>query len=346
MYCTQKRFRLLVLLILGFLLAGLFPAAALAQSEVITIIIDGEELKLQDPAVLQDGYVVAPVRAVAEALQARVTWNEATNEVIITGPQTTIKLIVGSREVFRDGKRVFLAVPVELHNDRVLAPVRFLAEALGARVFWNGLTRTVAITTPPPAVPERVYAASFTGKLVMSNLEGRHFELETGQGRLVLVPAEGEPSVAQALEKYAGQVVIVEGVITNEPNIYMRAPLMRVKSILPTGENGKTAPGKLTEFTIARPYLVVKGQSLSRVEIWAIPTGTGITEKDYILLGQASKQSETAGQQVWTFPIPRETILATEIFARGYDEQGREAGRISLPIIGVTDLNKALGTGE
>ncbi|MGI9860458.1 hypothetical protein SDD30_03605 [Moorella naiadis] len=82
------------------------------------------------------------------------------------------------------------------------------------------------------------------------------------------------------------------------------------------------------------------------MEIWAVPTGTGITEKDYQLLGQAVKKPETVGQQVWTFPIPQKTILATEIFARGYDDQGREVSRVSLPFTGVTELNKALGTTD
>lgn len=43
---------------------------------------------------------------------------------------------------------------------------------------------------------------------------------------------------------------------------------------------------------------------------------------------------------------PQKTILATEIFAKGFNARGREVGRVSLPFIGVTDLNKALGTGD
>ena len=59
---------------------------------------------------------------------------------------------------------------------------------------------------------------------MVSNVEGRHFELETGTGRLVLLPEEGSTGVAKDLEKYAGQVVMVIGTLTNESNIYMRGP--------------------------------------------------------------------------------------------------------------------------
>jgi len=203
-----------------------------------------------------------------------------------------------------------------------------------------------------------------TGRLVVSEVEGRHFELETDQGRLVLLPEEGSAGVARDMEKYAGQRVMVIGTLTNEPNIYMRGSIMLVNSVglipdsSPPGSAGESAAASggqnssssaaITSFTISQPeqLLLAKGQNLARVEILAIPTGTEITAKDYRLLGQASKKSETAGQQVWTFPIPNKTILATEIFARGFDPQGREVGRVSLPVIGATALNQALGTSD
>lgn len=763
-----KPFKFLALAVFFSLLAGLFTGAAPAGAEGIHISVDGRELALDEPPIIQDGHVLAPVRALAEALQATVTWNEGTSEVIITGPRMTLKMVADSRDVYRNKERLSLAVPVQIRNGRVLAPVRFLAESLGAEVSWNAITLTVAITTPSPALAERVYAAPFparvaftsggilyllegshagaapvqvtkedtvatilgwsydgrwlaftlrekqeegaakpylwvvradgsdafqvdprpvlveaawspvanilayttqgpgggyapdmnlklaaiqddasariknllpdgservedfswapdgkslaislprtenkplridrltlagerhnlltlgeagtavdeiyfsyaiglkwspngrylayylhynaaslstdgvplqvldldnpsrslnlgtclpyrqwlawspygnklafiqgsgreatankrlcivtlpegnidfydqpgrvdsqplwlpapddgvlfcrglettdwegkqlsgvlvsdhriwlatgdgqarpltastpdnadyypsispdgqdlyflrldpsqggslyrqpldggpavelvrnlggtagyygnyypawisiyhldkkikaTGKLVVSNVEGRHFELETGTGRLVLLPEEGSTGVAKDLEKYAGQVVMVIGTLTNESNIYMRGAIMRVNSVMPVqsptpaNNNEENLVAGIDSFTIAPPDLVIKGKKLARVEIWAVPTGTGITEKDYTLLGQATRQAAAGGEEVWTFPIPRTTILATEIFAIGYDEQGRKAGKISLPGTGVTALNKALGT--
>lgn len=166
----KSRFKCFSLLALFFLLTGMFPAVA-AQAgtgRTVTIVVDGQELNLGEPAAMQDGCVLAPVRALGKALQAEVTWNEATSEVIIARGSTTIKMVPGSKEVDKNGERLALAVPVQERNGRVLAPVRFLAEALGARVSWNGLTMTVAITTSLSASPERVYNATFPARVAFT----------------------------------------------------------------------------------------------------------------------------------------------------------------------------------
>src|SRR5689334_22835392 len=71
---------------------------------------------------------------------------------------------------------------------------------------------------------------------------------------------------------------------------------------------------------VKRPNIVVRGAYLSRVEIWAVPTGKGITEDEYKLVGEA-KRSNTAGRnEIWLFRIACESPLipSTEIFAKGF----------------------------
>ncbi|MGI9950961.1 stalk domain-containing protein [Moorellaceae bacterium AZ2] len=194
--------------------------------------------------------------------------------------------------------------------------------------------------------PEEGDIMRFTGKLVESYVEGRHLELETREvegGFLVVVPTNKES--AAYLEKYLWQEVTLEGTLSHKPNIYMRGPLLRVETVLPAAL-GEPRKALLTEFSIEPPDFVVKGKDLSRVEIWAVPTGTGIMEKDLYQLGLARLQGEVEGQQIWAFPLPRETIMATHIFAQGYDADGQLVGRIYLPFTGVTEINQALGTGE
>src|SRR5438094_651319 len=61
---------------------------------------------------------------------------------------------------------------------------------------------------------------------------------------------------------------------------------------------------QITGIDVHRPNVVVRGAYLEKVEIWAVPTGTGITPENYVLLGNAERKSGTGPKEVWLFPIP------------------------------------------
>lgn len=106
-------------------------------------------------------------------------------------------------------------------------------------------------------------------------------------------------------------------------------------------------PGMVTAFLVAKPNLIVDGSALSKVEIWAVPAGTGVLEEDYQLLGNATLQpGSDALTQVWALPIPEDPVLATEIFAKGFDMKGEFAGQMSLPYLGSTQVFNAVWGGS
>lgn len=76
-----------------------------------------------------------------------------------------------------------------------------------------------------------------TGTVSVSDVEGRHLELEVTAGgkvtRYVLIPAGDE--VARLLEASVGKKVRVTGLVDDSPNIYMRGTLLRVLEVAPAG---------------------------------------------------------------------------------------------------------------
>lgn len=103
----------------------------------------------------------------------------------------------------------------------------------------------------------------------------------------------------------------------------------------------------LSSFLVEAPDLVARGANLERVEVWAIPTGTGITANDYQKLGEAALASSSSkSAQVWLFRIPAQPLLATQLFARGYGFGGSPAGDAYLPQTGATEIYNALWGGE
>lgn len=90
---------------------------------------------------------LAPLRFVSEALGARVGWQADTRQVVIQDGVTGIILTIGSPEVLVNNAPVVLDCPAELQPPgRAFVPLRFVSEALGARVDWDAATETITIT--------------------------------------------------------------------------------------------------------------------------------------------------------------------------------------------------------
>ena len=98
----------------------------------------------------------------------------------------------------------------------------------------------------------------------------------------------------------------------------------------------------ITSLTVAKPNLVVHGKNLSKVEIYAVPSGTEISETESILLGEAKPSLGGNGDNIWTLPIPADPILATEIYAVGYDKDNNKVDQVSLNLTGTTAIYNAL----
>ncbi len=105
-------------------------------------------------------------------------------------------------------------------------------------------------------------------------------------------------------------------------------------------------PGKgsqLRQIQIQQRNIVVRGAYLTKVEVWSVPTGTGITPNEHVLLGNATRTNAAGSKELWVFPIPPcDTFLATEVFAKGFDSEGTLIGKKSLPYTGASAVHDAL----
>lgn len=108
-------------------------------------LINGKTESTDVPAKIVSDRTFLPVRFVAEALGAKVEWNGDTETVTITDGGKKIELTIGKNEITVDGKTEKLDVTPFIENSRTLVPVRFVSEALGAKVEWDSNKNTVTI---------------------------------------------------------------------------------------------------------------------------------------------------------------------------------------------------------
>lgn len=103
--------------------------------------------------------VMLPARFVVEAMGGRAEYNEKTTEIGLfrKGQGMTGNIGEGIMLHFYPGKsemvwcgRVPMSIdtPVEIVNDRSFAPLRAVAQGMGALVFWDNQTQTAIIETP------------------------------------------------------------------------------------------------------------------------------------------------------------------------------------------------------
>ena len=111
----------------------------------IKVLLNGEELSFDQPPIIENDRTLVPLRAIFEALDAEVEWDQAAQTVIAVREDTTIMLTIGSHFMYKNDEEIILDVPAKVVNDRTLAPARVVAESFGAEVDWDQETKTVTI---------------------------------------------------------------------------------------------------------------------------------------------------------------------------------------------------------
>ncbi len=116
-----------------------------SASTGISVYVDGEKVSYDSQPITQNGSTLVPLRQTFEALGASVVWNSATQTITANKDETDIKLTIGSKTAYKDGKSFNISVPASVVSGRTYVPLRFVAESFGADVSWNGGTQTVII---------------------------------------------------------------------------------------------------------------------------------------------------------------------------------------------------------
>ncbi len=110
------------------------------------VILDGQAISFDVPPVIESGRTLVPLRAIFEALGSNIQWNGDTQTVTATKDSTEIKLIIGGA-AYKNGQPVTLDVPAKIIESRTMVPLRFVSEALGCQVNWDGATQTITISS-------------------------------------------------------------------------------------------------------------------------------------------------------------------------------------------------------
>lgn len=115
-------------------------------TDEILVKVKGKAVTFDSPAYI-DGKnrLMVPLRAIGEALGARVDWDAAARRVTFTVQDKTAQLTIDSTQALVNGVVVTMDTVPVIKKDRTMVPARFVSEFLGYRVDWDDQWRVVAV---------------------------------------------------------------------------------------------------------------------------------------------------------------------------------------------------------
>ena len=118
-----------------------------AWASEIKIIINGQEVIPDVAPHIVNNTTMVPVRFVAELCGASVSWHDMIGVAEISRENETIELYTDGR-VLKNGQLVSSDVPFEIFDNRLMVPLRFIAETFGLTVKWDSDNSAVFIDFP------------------------------------------------------------------------------------------------------------------------------------------------------------------------------------------------------
>lgn len=134
----RKKITLLVLTV--FILSLTIAPASARPDYNVDVYVNGELVFLPDQRAYIDtkaNRTYVPLRFVAEALGAKVSWDAAKNTAAISRDGKAVIVVTGANTAQVDGKAAALDAPAKLVNQRTMVPLRFISQALGEKVKWE-----------------------------------------------------------------------------------------------------------------------------------------------------------------------------------------------------------------
>jgi len=122
----------------------------------LRVVVNGEQIKFPDalPFIDGSGRIQTPTRFIGEELGATVSWDQEGQKATFVLGDKKLTLYIGKREYELNGETKQMDTVALLKEGRTFVPARYVAEAFGATVNWDGAVRTVYVKTGVKIVPQ------------------------------------------------------------------------------------------------------------------------------------------------------------------------------------------------
>lgn len=188
------------------LLSALFTLTMLLPGAfAVDLFVDGSELQTDVPPTIVNDRTMVPLRAIFEALDATVDWDDTTQTATAAKASTTVQVSIDDTTAYVNGQAQTLDVPAKLIDGRTMVPARFVSEPLDARVLWDGSTESVYVITPDHEALVVEYLDVGQADSILLSSDGEYMLIDAGNN------ADGDDIVRYLREVGADELKYVVG---------------------------------------------------------------------------------------------------------------------------------------
>ncbi|MFD1359004.1 copper amine oxidase N-terminal domain-containing protein [Fictibacillus halophilus] len=175
----KKYFALIITFV--FIISMFSSTTIAADSSRIKVYMNEGELYFNTSPILKNDRTFVEMRPIFEQAQIKLSWDQRTQTVTGKKDNTTIKLKIGSKTAYVNGKPVALEAAPFIHKNYTFVPLRFIAEASGYKVEYNHSLHLIHIHKTGEFIEQRAFKEEqLTKEMLVTLREGRFPESPVG----------------------------------------------------------------------------------------------------------------------------------------------------------------------
>lgn len=127
-----------------------FAQTTNAKTPPLSMQILGKQGSKASPPIVKSNRIYLPLRYVGETLGYKVTWNAKTSTMELKGAAPTVKVTIGSKSAYVNGKKVTMDAAPIMHNDRAHVPLTFVQDYFNYTTTYDKSGNVVIIAKKAP----------------------------------------------------------------------------------------------------------------------------------------------------------------------------------------------------
>lgn len=121
-----------------------------AKTPPLSMQILGKKASNASPPIVKNNRIYIPLRYVGEALSYKVSWNAKTSTMELKSASPAIKVTVGNKTAYVDGKKVTMDTAPIMHNERAYIPLTFVQEYFNYTTTYDKTKNLISISKKIP----------------------------------------------------------------------------------------------------------------------------------------------------------------------------------------------------